>query len=246
MGRDTKKRGIAVTGAWLPAPLEFLRSRACAELSPHGVKLLVDVMSMLGPNASKNGDICLTPKIMKVRGWSGRESLGAAVHELVTHGLLMQTRQGSRLDCSLYAVTLYPMDCDLRKLDVSHGCYRQTDYMLGGELANPPTEARPAVWRRARKGAATGSRKTGKTETVAPPRDDVPPERPAPGQTASAKTPKKPSSSRPGTKPPVFDGLSVPPRVTSIDKPSLGDESEGVGVEAAVATVTFEEAEEWL
>ncbi|NMG46579.1 hypothetical protein GO613_00450 [Azoarcus communis] len=221
MNARGKKRGIAITGSWLPLPLEFLRSRACAELSPHGIKLLIDFMAMLGPNATRNGDVSLAPKLMAVRGWSGRETLGAAVRELIDHGLLIQTRQGSRLDCSLFACTLYPMDCDLRKLDVGPGSYRVTDWMHGGALANPPTETNKAVWRHARKGASTGSRKAGKTQTVAPPRDEVPAKRPAPGQTDSENEADFLSSSRPGTKTPVFEGGIVPPRVTYIDKPSL-------------------------
>lgn len=215
------KRGLAVTGAWLPLPLDFLRSRACAELSPHGMKLLVDVLSMLGPNATRNGDISLTPKLMTVRGWSGRETLGAAVRELIGHGLLIQTRQGSRLDCSLYACTLFPLDCDMRKLDIGPGSYRTTDWMCGGDLANPPTETHKARWRHARKGPSTGSRKAAKTETVAPPRDDVPQEHPAPGRSDAENEVDFPTSSRPGTKPPVFEGASVPPRATYIELPSL-------------------------
>lgn len=207
MGRDSKKRGVAVVGQWLPLPLDFVRSRACAELSPLAAKLMFDVLSMLGANASRNGDISLTPKLMKVRGWSGRESLRAAARELVEHGLLVQTRQGSRLDCSLYACTLYPLDCDLRKLDVGPGSYRTTDYMGGGaELAKPPTETTPAVWRRARK-----------TQTLAPPRDAMGIERPATGQSAEPSGQKTVSSSRHGTKPPVFQGGSVPPRGTYLD-----------------------------
>ena len=172
MGRDTKKRSIAIVGPWLPLPLEFLRSRACAELSPHASKLLLDVLSMLGPNASRNGDIAITPKLMAYRGWSSKSSLGAAVRELVEHGLLTQTRQGSRLDCSLYACSLFPLDCDMRKLDVGPSSYRTSDWMCGGALANPPTAASPAAWRRARK-----------TKTLSPPRDEVPLERPATGRT---------------------------------------------------------------
>lgn len=179
MGRETKKRGIAVTGAWLPLPLDFARSRACAELSPHAAKLLLDALALLGPNANRNGDLSLTPKLMKARGWTGRETLNAAVRELEEHGLLFRTRQGGRLDCSLFALTLYPLDCDLSKLDVRPGAYRVTDWMDGGTLADAPTEAKPATWRRARK-----------TQTVAPPRDEVPPERPATGRTTAAKTPK--------------------------------------------------------
>ena len=79
MGKPSKKRGVAVVGAWQPVPLEFLKSRACAELSPHGAKLLMDFLGMLGPNAIRNGDINLTPKMMEVRGWTSRDSLGAAV-----------------------------------------------------------------------------------------------------------------------------------------------------------------------
>lgn len=223
-----KKRGIAVNGPWLPLPIEFLRSRACAELSPHGLKLLVDMLSMLGPNATRNGDLCLTPKLMTVRGWSSKSSLSAAISELQDHGLIVQTRQGSRLDCSLWAVTLYPLDCDIRKLDVGPGSYRTTDWMLGGALANPPTEGKKAVWRHARKGASTGARKSAKTQTVPPPRDDLTLERPAPGRTDSENEPDSTRSSRPGTKPPVFEGSTVPPRGTYLDQPSVQASSAAV------------------
>lgn len=151
MGRD-KKRGIAVRGAWQPVPLTFLRSRACAQLSPHAAKLLLDLLGMLGTNASRNGDLSLAPAVMRVRGWSGRTSLEAATKELVEADLLIQTRQGGRKDCSLWAVTLYPLDCDPRKIDVRPGCYRTNDYAgPNGVLDAPPTGDRPAVWRRARK-----------------------------------------------------------------------------------------------
>lgn len=151
MGRD-KKRGIAVRGAWLPVPLSFLRSRACAQLSPHAAKLLLDLLGMLGPNASRNGDLSLAPAVMRVRGWSGRTSLEAATKELVEAKLLIQTRQGGRKDCSLWAVTLYPLECDLNKIDAKPGCYLTTDYAgANGSLENSPTADRPAVWRRARK-----------------------------------------------------------------------------------------------
>lgn len=180
MGRQSKKKSIAASGPWLPMPLDFLRSRACAELSPHGAKLLLDVLALLGPNASRNGDICITPKLMHVRGWPGRETLNAAVRELVDHGMLCLTRQGSSLDCSLYAVTLFPLDCDMSKLGVGPGSYRQTDYMgPGGEAAKSPTESRPAYWRRARK-----------TQTVAPPRDAMPEKRPATGRSTHETAPK--------------------------------------------------------
>ena len=207
MKRESKKRGVAVVGAWLPVPLDFLRSRACAEISPSAAKLLLDVFSMLGANASRNGDISLTPKLMRVRGWTSRESLGAAVRELVEFGLLARTRQGSRLDCALFACTLYPLDCDLSKLDVKPGSYRHSDYMgESASLAKAPSEERLAVWRRARK-----------SKTLAPSRDERHGERPAAGQSHPQEGKKRPGLSRHETKPPGFTGANVPPRGTYLD-----------------------------
>lgn len=53
MGRDQKRRGIAVASAWLPVPLEFLRSRACAGGCHLMRQLLLDVLASLGRNASR-------------------------------------------------------------------------------------------------------------------------------------------------------------------------------------------------
>lgn len=210
-GRDKKRRrGVVVTGSWLPVALEFLRSRACAELSPHGAKLLLDCLATLGPNASRNGDLSLAPKVMAVRGWTSKSTLAAAIEELEAHGLLIRTRQGSRLDCSLFALTLYPLDCDLGKIDVRPGGYRTTDYMDGGRLALPPSEMQPARWRHARK-----------TKTLPPRRNDTPRNRPATGHSSAGEAADCPSSSRHGTKTPIFPDSVVPPRGTYIDKPSL-------------------------
>lgn len=208
-GRGSRKHGIAVSGSWLPMPLEFLRSRACAELSTHGSKLLLDVLSMLGPNATRNGDISLTPKLMAVRGWSGRSTLNAAVQELEGHGLLVRTRQGGRLDCTLFALTLFPINCDVRKLDQhAVGSYTSRDFATAG--ATPPTEQQPAAWRQARK-----------TQSVAPPRDKAPSDRPATGQAQRTAPTKTATLSRHGTKSPVFAPSIVPPRGTYLDPMSL-------------------------
>lgn len=165
MPRSSKRKPVAADGSWQPISLDFLRTRACSELSPLATKLLLDIMSMMRPNAVGNGDISLAPKVMAIRGWSSRASLNASVRELIKHDLLVMTRQGSRLDCSLFALTLYPLDCDFAKLDVRPGCYKTTDYKgPDGSLGDVPTDSRPAVWRRARK-----------TQTVAPPRNEVSP-----------------------------------------------------------------------
>jgi hypothetical protein len=152
MSGRSKKELVTCLGAYNPLPLEFLRSRACAELSPHATKLLLDILSMMGPNGYRNGDISLAPKVMAKRGWTSRASLGAAIAELQDARLLVQTRQGGRLDCSLWALTLYVMDCDRKKLDVGAGQYERTDWMqVSPGCAKPPIDSHPAIWKRARK-----------------------------------------------------------------------------------------------
>ena len=177
MGRDRKRRGIAAVGPWLPLPLGFLRSRAAAELSPHATKLLLDALAQLGPNATRNGDLSFAPAEMRKRGWTSRSTLAAAVSELTDFGILACTRKGSRLSCSLYAITLFPLDCDLAKIDVRPGSYSCSAWATAG--GDPPTEASPAVWRRARK-----------TELLAPPRDEAAQNRPATGRTAARRRAK--------------------------------------------------------
>lgn len=151
MGRE-KKQKVSVQGPWQPVSLAFLRSRACAQLSPQGAKLFIDLLAMMGPNAARNGDLSLAPSVMKVRGWRSRATLEAAAQELVTAKLLCQTRQGGRKDCSLWALTLYPLYCDLRKLDVGPGCYSAIDYAGPNQVdEKPPSTSSPAVWRVVRK-----------------------------------------------------------------------------------------------
>ena len=204
-GHDRKRKNcVTVEGKWLPMALTFLNSRACAELSPHGAKLMLDLLAKLGANGYGNGDLSLAPGDMRVRGWTSRQTLGDAVRELTEHGLLVQTHQGSRLDCSLFALTLFPLQCDLKKLDVGPGCYTHLDYEKAGR--NPPHKSDPAKWRRARK-----------TLLDTPPRDEVGSNRPVAGQSAVGDRIEIGTSSRHGTKPPIFVGSTVPPRVTFID-----------------------------
>lgn len=157
MSRHSKKESATCLGPYNPLTLEFLRSRACAELSPHATKLLLDILSQMGPNGFRNGDITLAPKVMAERGWSSRATLGAACAELQDAGLIVQTRQGGRLDCSLWALTLYAMNCDRKKLDVGAGQYERTSWTQAFPgCAKPPTEAQPAIWKRARKSNENG------------------------------------------------------------------------------------------
>lgn len=174
--RYSQKRKVAVSGAWQPLSLTFLRSIACAELSGHAAKLLLDLLAMLGPNATRNGDLSLAPKVMALRGWTSRATLDAAVKELVAAELLFMTRQGGRKDCSLWAVTLYPLDCDPKKIEVRPGCFTHRDYMGENQVrGKPPTAQHPAVWKKARKNQLGMPRSGTMSQKSVPARNELPP-----------------------------------------------------------------------
>jgi len=159
MARDRSAKGRAREGGlcigagvqFQPLPLGFLRSRACAELSPHAAKLLLDILSAMGRNGRGNGDISLTFSLMRIRGWKSNATLRIATRELIDTGLLVQTRHGGKKLCNLYAFTLYAIDCDASKLDVTPSCIAELAMKRDAAMKRPPTEDQPAQWQRIRK-----------------------------------------------------------------------------------------------
>jgi hypothetical protein len=147
-----KKSSVNVDTPWIPVPIRFLRSKACASLSVHASKLLLDVLASMQSNGGRNGDISLTPSLMRKRGWTSRATLQAAIQELLDANLLSLTRQGSRFSTSLFACTLYSISCSFDKLDIRQGNYSRHDYGgPNGCLAKEPTNDQPAKWKVVRK-----------------------------------------------------------------------------------------------
>lgn len=163
-----RREGVTCEGPYNPLPLEFLRSRACAELSPHSAKLLLDIVAQMGPNGFRNGDITIAPKVMAVRGWTSRASLAMAAYELETAGIIRNTRDGGLHRPSLWALTLYAINCDQGKLNDGAGHYLRSDWTkVRPDAQAMPTESNPAVWTKPRKsgfyvkrGEAKGAKKT--------------------------------------------------------------------------------------
>lgn len=175
MGRDKQERAhdsVGVDGLWTALPLRFLQSRACAELSPHALKLFIDLVSMLKPNAGQNGDIWPSADALIARGWTSPASMLAAMRELRTAGLVVITRKRRGRMCELIALTLWPVRCDTKKLDAVRLPHAVTDYRGhdGAQLA-PPTAGKPAVWRKARpsKPAEIGHYRSGSEKQLDPP-----------------------------------------------------------------------------
>lgn len=95
-------------GAFTPLPRVCLQSKSFARLSPHGLKLLFDLMAQY--KGFNNGDLSAAWKLMEERGWRSRDTLGKALTELLTGGWIIKTRQGGMHRCSLFALTLFFVD----------------------------------------------------------------------------------------------------------------------------------------
>ncbi|MDE2398354.1 MAG: hypothetical protein KGM91_23215 [Burkholderiales bacterium] len=204
-------------------PLSFLRSRAFAELSPHAAKMLLDLCAGLGPNASGNGDLNAAPATMRPKGWSSDATRRAALQELERAALIVATRQGNRRACTLYAVTLWPMQCDLSKLDHGPGAFTTLDWIkVAADRADRPTLTAPATWNVLRK-SAIGAPATGQPHVdMSPPRDNPPVSdrrlRPATGSidpfsAARVGPPRDTFLDLPSV--PASNRASSPPRLTS-------------------------------
>ena len=77
-------------------------------LSSRAVKLLMNVTS--SNTGFNNGDLAVTLTVMAPFGWKSNDQLRKALAELLHYGFLVQTRQGGRNLCSLYALSWHAID----------------------------------------------------------------------------------------------------------------------------------------
>jgi hypothetical protein len=104
-------------GQVLPFRLDMLRSQALAKLSPYAAKLLLDLASQW--QLGRNGDASAAfENVLRARGWRSKATLHNALKELKHSGLIVQTRQGSLHQCSLYALGWLAIDECGGKLDI--------------------------------------------------------------------------------------------------------------------------------
>lgn len=77
-------------------------------LSAHAIKLLVEICRQYRPG--NNGDISVPWSLLRRRGWRSQGTAARAKDELLQAGWIVETRKGGKHKCSLYAVTLWPID----------------------------------------------------------------------------------------------------------------------------------------
>lgn len=86
-----------------------------------------------------NGDLGIAWKIAKDRGWKSNGSLRLATKELVEAGFVVQTRQGGRNRCSLFALAWFPIDDCGGKLDIPSTRVAPNTWLFNGNLSEPHT-----------------------------------------------------------------------------------------------------------
>ncbi|MEN9416383.1 MAG: hypothetical protein RI988_3 [Pseudomonadota bacterium] len=149
-GAKPKRATVAVDGDWFGVPVGFFRSRACAELSPLAVKMLFTLMAQLRSNHFGNGRVDAHARTLKKYGWTSQMSAYAALRELEDAGLLVRTRRGFRGSVGLFGITLFPMHCESKGLEVGPGAWAASDWRKVPFSEEAPTDSSPARWHRPR------------------------------------------------------------------------------------------------
>lgn len=96
------------TGTFILIPTDVLRSMAFRSLSTKAKALILDLGTQF--NGYNNGHLSAAWRLMRQQGWVSKQTLQAALEELLERGLLELTRQGGRHRCSLYGFTWRPID----------------------------------------------------------------------------------------------------------------------------------------
>jgi hypothetical protein len=114
MARNRHKSNRIGEG-FVAMPYSVLNSPLFLALSPHALKLLIDVAAQY--RGDNNGDLSAAWKLMQPRGWRSEATLHKAKHELLNAGFLYEARKGHRPNvCSLFALTWFAFD-DNEKFD---------------------------------------------------------------------------------------------------------------------------------
>lgn len=104
MAARNRHKGNRIGEGFVALPYSVLNSPLFLALSPHAIKLLIDVAAQY--RGDNNGDLSLAWKIMQPRGWRSEATLHKVKRELLDAGFLYETRKGRRPNvCSLFALT---------------------------------------------------------------------------------------------------------------------------------------------
>ena len=135
MGSKSKKvRPESITGSYSLIPWVVLDSVSFKGASDKAKSLLFALMRQ--HNGSNNGRLHLAKKWLYNQGWTCDESNRKACHELISRGLVVQTRWGGlNMGPNWFALTWYPIT-NYVGLDITANSYNRGAYSL---CTLPPT-----------------------------------------------------------------------------------------------------------
>lgn len=90
-------------------------SEEFGKLSGNACKLLLEIGRQYRPG--RNGDISIPWSLLSKRGWRSAHTVQKAKKELLELGWIIETRQGGKHLCGLYALSYYPIDASDKHLE---------------------------------------------------------------------------------------------------------------------------------
>jgi len=114
----------------------MLTDRRFLSLSARACKALFFLAGQY--NGKNNGDLTIAWKIAQARGIKGNGNLRIAIQELIEAGFVIQTRQGGRNRCSLFALAWFPIDECAGKLDIPATRTAPDDWLRKNLKSEPP------------------------------------------------------------------------------------------------------------
>ena len=130
------------SGTFFRVPTSVLLSAAYRSLPMRAKALLLDLGAQY--TGFNNGHQSAAFRLMKPQGWTSKQTLQAALQDLLEKGLIELTRQGGRNRCSLVGFTWMPIDAgsvtvalDVPTTRVASGLWRRcSDAMAAGAAEN--------------------------------------------------------------------------------------------------------------
>lgn len=138
------------SGTFFRVPTSVLLSAAYRSLPMRAKALLLDLGAQF--TGFNNGHQSASFRLMKPQGWTSKQTLQAALQDLLEKGLIELTRQGGRNRCSLVGFTWMPIDAgsvtvalDVPTTRVASGLWRQCSEAMASDVAKENASASPTV-----------------------------------------------------------------------------------------------------
>ena len=157
--KKSKAGKLDIAGRWTALPHLVIRSQEFRGLGYAARALLFDIAAQY--NASNNGKLVCCMKYLNSLGWTSNDTITRARKELLSSGLLIQTRQGMRPPCSQaawFAIGWFALQVRTG-LDIDPNSYRKCSL-------TPFTAPSPIGGKRFKKSAPKNGNATQETKPI--------------------------------------------------------------------------------